>query len=145
MIFQTKIFAQNMRFVNRVLTKYFSSQMSRIDYVIEHAQSIQEKTCMELIQLNANTHFGKEHDFQSIRNIESFQNKVPIRGYEDLYPYIERNLKGEQGVLYYDKIKYFSKSSGTTNDRSKYIPISRDSLEKCHYQGAKISLVSTHT
>jgi beta-glucosidase-like glycosyl hydrolase len=62
---------------------------------------------------------------------------VPIQTYDTLKPYIERMLKGEQNVLWPSEIKWFAKSSGTTNDRSKFIPVSEEALEECHFKGGK--------
>lgn len=83
------------------------------------------------------TEFGKKNGFVDIATIHKFQERVPIVTYEDFYPYIERVLKGEQNVLWPSTIRLFSKSSGTTNAQSKYIPVSEESLETCHYKGGK--------
>lgn len=91
----------------------------------------------KLIQAAKNTVWGKMYDFASINTIAEFQQRVPISTYEELFPYIERVMRGEQNVLWPSQIKWFSKSSGTTNSRSKYIPVSKESLEECHYMGGK--------
>src|SRR5690606_12339126 len=69
--------------------------------------------------------------------------KVPLQDYESLYPWIERMMKGEQRLLWPGEISWFAKSSGTTSTRSKFIPVSADSLEDCHYKGFK-DLLSLH-
>ena len=90
-----------------------------------------------LVNTAEDTAFGKKHDFRSIRTESDFKEHIPISTYEQLSPYIERCMKGEQNVLWPTEIKMFSKSSGTTNDRSKYIPVTEESLEECHYKGGK--------
>lgn len=83
------------------------------------------------------TEFGLKYKFSGINSISEFQEQVPIQSYEQLYPSIERVLKGEANVLWPTDIQWFSKSSGTTNAKSKYIPVSEESLEECHYSGGK--------
>src|SRR5690606_13419146 len=80
---------------------------------------------------------GKKYDFESIKTINDFREKVPLANYETLFPYIERLMKGEQKVLWPSDIKWFAKSSGTTAARSKFIPVSQEALDDCHYKGGK--------
>jgi hypothetical protein len=90
-----------------------------------------------LMAVGANTAFGREHDLKSVRDYKDFCARVPIRTYEELYPYIERTLRGEADVLWPGKAEWFAKSSGTTNDRSKFIPITNDNLQFNHYAAGK--------
>ena len=90
-----------------------------------------------LIQSAKHTEWGKRFDYQSISSIKDFQERVPISNYESLFPYIERMMRGEQNVLWHSEIQFFSKSSGTTNARSKFIPVSKESLDECHFMGGK--------
>jgi hypothetical protein len=83
------------------------------------------------------THFGKHHGLHPNASLADFQQKVPVRTYEELYPWIERSLRGEANVLWPGVVKWFSKSSGTTNDVSKYIPITPVNLHTCHYKAGR--------
>jgi len=94
----------------------------------------------KLIEKGRNTHFGREHDFDSIRNYEDFKSRVPIRDYEGLRPYIERILKGEKDVLWPGIPLYFCKTSGTTSG-TKYIPLTKDSMPN-HINSARDALLS---
>ena len=84
-----------------------------------------------------NTDFGRMYGFNSIQNARDFSERVPLSDYNDLEPYIRRMRSGERNVLWPTEIKWFAKSSGTTADKSKYIPVSKESIEDCHYKGGK--------
>ncbi len=92
---------------------------------------------MNLIRTAENTTVGKKHDFASVKNYTAFSERVPVSTYEDLEPSIEQTRRGEQNVFWPTPIKWFAKSSGTTNAKSKFIPVSADALEDCHYKAAK--------
>lgn len=111
--------------------------MHQIELFIKYPHEVQDELFGNLISQAQDTEWGKKHNYASIRNQEQFKNSVPIQDYESLKPYIERMLKGEQNILWNTEIRWFAKSSGTTNDRSKFIPVSQESLEECHYKGGK--------
>jgi hypothetical protein len=92
---------------------------------------------MNLIRSSENTVIGKNYDFDSVKSYQTFTERVPISTYEDLEPLIEQTRKGEQNILWSTPIKWFAKSSGTTNAKSKFIPVSNEALEDCHYKGSK--------
>jgi hypothetical protein len=92
---------------------------------------------MNLIQASKNTVLGKDYDFASVKSYATFTSRVPISTYEELQPLIERTRQGEQNVFWETPIKWFAKSSGTTNAKSKFIPVSNEALEDCHYKGSK--------
>lgn len=98
---------------------------------------LQERVFNHLIQYGITTRFGRRHHFSSIRTIADFKNRVPIHRYEDLLPYFQSILQGESSVLWPGRVSWFAKSSGSTDDRSKYIPVTRESLYQCHYKAAK--------
>lgn len=104
---------------------------------IENPIAIQEKVFANLIERAKNTLFGKDHGFENIASYEDFAKKVPVREYEDLKSYIEKTMEGEADVLWPGSVKWFAKSSGTTQDRSKFIPITTECMEDCHFQGGK--------
>ena len=90
-----------------------------------------------MIEKGKSTSFGIDHKFHKINSIDDFRKHVPVRTYEELFSYIKRVRENEKNVLWPGKIDWFARSSGTTNDKSKYIPISKDSLEDCHFKGGK--------
>ncbi|MBN1598461.1 MAG: GH3 auxin-responsive promoter family protein [Bacteroidales bacterium] len=112
-------------------------RVTQIELIRKYPQQVQEECFTNLINEAINTEYGKQYNYDSIENIKDFKDRVPIQNYEDFKPYIDRVRKGEQNVLWPGEIKWFAKSSGTTNDKSKFIPVSRDALEKCHFKGGK--------
>jgi hypothetical protein len=107
---------------------------------MNHPLEAQEELFKRLISKSAQTAFGKQFDYSSIKRVTDFQTRVPTHTYEQLYPYIERVLKGEQNVLWPTPTAWFAKSSGTTNASSKYIPVSPEALKEGHYKAAKTCL-----
>ena len=83
------------------------------------------------------TEWGKKYNYRIIDSIADFQSAVPIQTYEEVKPYIDRLRQGEKNLLWPGEIKWFAKSSGTTNDKSKFIPVSKESLKECHFKGGK--------
>ena len=98
---------------------------------------VQHKTFLSLVQTASQTEWGKKWGYEDIRDFETYKQRVPISEYDDISPYIKRMMKGEQNLLWPTDIKWFSKSSGTTSDRSKYIPVSQEALDDCHFRGGK--------
>ncbi len=90
-----------------------------------------------LVSMAAHTEWGKLHDYASIRAYEDFKNRFPIQTYEEIKPYVTRLRAGERNLLWPSDIRWFAKSSGTTNDKSKFLPVSRESLHDTHYKGGK--------
>jgi len=123
--------------LNSVVGWIFKLRLEDIDHFVNNPFSVQQHVLAHLIEKGVHSHFGKFHDFKSIKNYEDFRRKVPIRDYSDLSPFIERILKGEEDVLWPGKIKWFAKSSGTTSSRSKFIPVSQEALEECHFKAGK--------
>lgn len=97
----------------------------------------QRDVLQELVTSAQYTEFGRQYNFSSLFNIRSFKEAVPVHEYEDIKPYIDRIMQGEQNVLWDTPIHWFAKSSGTTSDRSKFIPISQESLSNGHYKASK--------
>jgi hypothetical protein len=126
-----------MNIFNQLFNWFISKRLARIENFMKNPYSVQENLWKELIVTSKNTEWGKKHDFSSSLSLEAFRQRVPISTYEELYPFIERMLHGEQNVLWHTPITHFSKSSGTTNARSKFIPVSKESLETCHYCAGK--------
>ncbi len=112
-------------------------RVHQIDLLRKYPFETQQECLFQLIEQAKDTQWGKKHHYSSIKTIEDFQQSVKLRTYEDFQPYIERLRAGEQGVLWPGDIKWFAKSSGTTNSKSKFIPVSKDALEKCHFRGGR--------
>lgn len=126
-----------MTLVNSIFTWIMKKRMHQIELFIKYPYDVQEEWFQTLISTAQDTEWGKLHGYSSIYSQDQFKEKVPIQNYDSLKPFIEKMLSGEQNVLWPSEIKWFAKSSGTTNDRSKFIPVSEESLEECHFKGGK--------
>lgn len=126
-----------MSFITSIVGWFNTKRLHQIDLFRRFPFEVQEETLFKLIDRAKSTQVGKDYDFGSIKSIEDFQNKVPIVDYEGVKPYVERLRKGEQNLLWPTDVKWFAKSSGTTSDKSKFIPVSKDALEDCHFRGGK--------
>jgi hypothetical protein len=123
------------------LNSFFSwvikKRIHQIELFMKYPVEVQSELFQKLVDEAALTKFGLEHKFSEIKSLKDFKNKVPIRNYEQFKPYIDLLREGEQNVLWPSKLKWFAKSSGTTDARSKFIPVSKEALEECHYKGGK--------
>lgn len=126
-----------MKLVNDMTVWFLKRRYDRIEQFMKNPIETQQRIFSELIETARYTEWGSRHNYGQIKSVKDFQNQVPVSAYEDIYPYIERVLKGEPNVLWPSPIEWFSKSSGTTNARSKYLPVSPEALEECHYEGGK--------
>ena len=93
------------------------------------------------LQRLPSTEWGTKYNYSTISSIKEYQSRFPVQTYEELIPYVERLRRGEMNLLWPGEIKWFSKSSGTTSTKSKFIPMSRESLEECHYRAGKDILI----
>jgi hypothetical protein len=118
-------------------------RMHQIELFMKYPHDVQQEWLWKLINSATETEWGKKYEYESIRNYEQFKARVPLQTYESLQPYIERLRRGEQYLLWGSEIKWFAKSSGTTGGKSKFIPVSTEALEECHYKGGK-DMVSIH-
>jgi hypothetical protein len=107
---------------------------------VQNPAATQQHVFYELIALAKNTQFGKDHNFDEIKNYEDFVKQVPIRDYEELKPYIDKVVKGEENVLWKGKPIYFAKTSGTTSG-AKYIPLTKESMPY-HIEAARNAILS---
>jgi hypothetical protein len=112
-------------------------RVTQIELIRKYPEQVQKECFTQLIDRAVNTHWGIEKKFSEIRSVKDFQEAVPLQTYDDLKPYVDRIRNGETNLLWPGEIKWFAKSSGTTNDKSKYIPVSRETLEKCHFRGGR--------
>jgi hypothetical protein len=122
---------------NSLISWYFKKRIQQVQYAVENPLEIQENLFKELLFQGRQTEFGKIHGFDAIKSQEDFQANVPISDYEDLKPYIDRTMRGEQMILWPSEIKWFAKSSGTTSDKSKFIPVTFEALDECQFKGAR--------
>lgn len=126
-----------MSYLNSAYLWLMKARLKEIDAFGSRATDIQHKLLAYLIDKGKHTEYGKAHGFSNIHSEQDFKKSVPVARYEDLQPHIEKMMRGERDILWPGKIRWFSKSSGTTNAKSKYIPVSRESLWNCHYKGGK--------
>ncbi len=123
--------------LNKVISWFLKKRKHQIELFLKYPFDVQHELLLRLTYISRNTELGKEFDFQNITNYSSFCERVPIRTYESIEHLIERGRKGEQNIFWPTKIKWFAKSSGTTNSKSKFIPVSDEALENCHYKAVK--------
>ena len=132
-----------MSLVNKIAVSLYAKRYKAMDYYRKHPDEVQEKLFKNLIKTAAGTEFGKQYGFSSINNIAAYQSRVPIQEYDDIMPLIDRMRGGEQNILWPTPVKWFAKSSGTTGSKSKFIPITHESLNGCHFRGSR-DVVLTH-
>lgn len=126
-----------MGLINSILTWVMKKRIHQIELFMKYPHDVQEELFRKLIKEAGTTEFGKKHGFADIETPAQYRQRVPIFTYEKLFPYIKRLMQGEQNILWPTEITWFSKSSGTTNQRSKFIPVSQEALEECHFKGGK--------
>lgn len=112
-------------------------RIHQIDLFLNYPHEVQKELLETLINTAKNTEWGLAYNYKKINSYETFKKEVPLSDYEDLSPYIERLRKGEENILWPTKSKWFAKSSGTSGSRSKYIPVTKESLHDCHFKAGK--------
>jgi hypothetical protein len=123
--------------INSIATWVLKQRIHQIELFLKYPHEVQDELMTSLIRVSEETVVGQKYDFNSIKSYTTFSERVPISTYEDLEPMIELTRKGAQNVFWNTPIKWFAKSSGTTNAKSKFIPVSNEALENCHYKGSK--------
>jgi hypothetical protein len=126
-----------MKLVNDMVVWFLKRRIDRIEHFKANPIEVQQTVFSELLETARYTQWGAEYNYGQIKTIKEYREQVPVSTYEDMFPYIERVLRGEQNVLWPSTVEWFSKSSGTTNARSKFLPVTPESLEDCHYMGGK--------
>ncbi len=126
-----------MQILNSILTFVIKKRIHQIELFKKYPHDVQDEVLKKLIGFARYTDFGQKYAFDDLINYEDYKRRVPVQTYEQLFPYIDRLMHGEQNVLWPTETKWFAKSSGTTNARSKFIPVSPEALEDCHYKGGK--------
>jgi GH3 auxin-responsive promoter len=131
------IFGGSMQILNSIVTWVMKKRIHQIELFMKYPHEVQDEVLKKLLNAARFTEFGQRYSFEDIVNYDDFKKRVPVHTYEQLFPYIDRLMRGEQNVLWPTEVKWFAKSSGTTNARSKFIPVSPESLEDCHFKGGK--------
>lgn len=123
--------------VNSIASWFLKKRIHQMELFLKYPHDVQNELLLKLVQRARFTEIGKLYNFSGIRNYEDFARNVPLSCYEGSQPNIERGRRGESNIFWPSQIKWFAQSSGTTNARSKYIPVSPESLEECHYAASK--------
>jgi hypothetical protein len=123
--------------INSIASWFLKQRIHQIELFLKYPNEVQDELLMNLLRASEGTFIGKKYDYNSIKSYQTFAERIPVSTYEDLETMIEKIRQGEQSVLWETPIKWFAKSSGTTNAKSKFIPVSAEALEGCHYKGSK--------
>ena len=123
--------------INSIASWFLKKRMHQIELFIKYPNEVQNDILLSLVNSAKDTFIGKKYNFNSIKNYQNFSERVPVFSYEEFSDKIELARKGENNIFWSSKIKWFAKSSGTTNAKSKFIPVSNESLEDCHYAAGK--------
>ena len=126
-----------LQIINSFATWILKKRIHQMELFLKYPHEVQEELLFNLIKASENTQLGKKYDFSSMKSYTSFSERIPVSTYEELEPLIEKTRQGEQNVFWHSNIKWFAKSSGTTNAKSKFIPVSSEALENCHYKASK--------
>ena len=126
-----------LQIINSFATWILKKRIHQMELFLKYPHEVQEELLFNLIKASENTQLGKKYDFSSMKSYTSFSERIPVSSYEELEPLIEKTRQGEQNVFWHSNIKWFAKSSGTTNAKSKFIPVSSEALENCHYKASK--------
>src|SRR6056297_1595610 len=110
-----------------------TKRMVSIDMFKTYPYEVQLETFINLLNTASGTTWGEHYNYKNIDSISQYQETVPIGTYTELEPYIERLRQGEKDLLWPGEIRWFAKSSGTTSSKSKFIPVSREALDECHF------------
>ena len=126
-----------MSLIHNIIAWYMKQRIPQIEQFVAQPDRTQEEMLSGLLSTAKDTEWGRKYDYASIRNIGQFKERVPVHNYDSLKPWIDRLLQGEQGLLWPSDIRWFAKSSGTTSDKSKFIPVSQEALEECHFKAGR--------
>jgi hypothetical protein len=126
-----------MKFLSPALSTIARMRLWRIQSWIEHPIAAQREVLQDIVTSAQYTEFGRKYNFSKLFTVRDFKKAIPIHEYDDLKGYIMRIMEGEENILWNTPIHWFAKSSGTTSDKSKFIPVSEESLQDCHYKAAK--------
>ncbi len=123
--------------VNSIASWFLKKRFHQIELFLKYPNEVQNELLLSLLEVAKNTEIGKTYDFASIKDYNTFAERIPIKNYDGWQDTIERSRRGENNIFWPTPIKWFAKSSGTTRAKSKFIPVSEESLEDCHYAASK--------
>ncbi len=126
-----------MSVTTKLYTLFNAHRLKQVDEMRQKPGEVQLQQLKNLLNAAKDTVWGKQYNYSEIQTIEDYQRIVPIQTYNEVKPYVQRMIDGESDVLWSGVTKWFAKSSGTTSDKSKFIPVTKDSLDTCHLQGGK--------
>ncbi len=126
-----------MTIFNSVVSWFVRKRIHQIELFMKYPQDVQKEWFDKLIYAARDTEWGKKYDYRSIQSIRTFCERVPVSDYTGFKPIIDRLRLGESNLLWPGEVKWFAKSSGTTNDKSKFIPVTEEALSECHFKGGK--------
>ncbi|MFS4416566.1 GH3 auxin-responsive promoter family protein [Maribacter sp. 2307ULW6-5] len=122
---------------NSIASWLLKKRYHQIELFLKYPEEVQEEVLLQLLEFAEDTEMGKSYGFDSIGSYETYRERLPIVSYEEVAPMIERTRLGEQNLFWPTSVKLFAKSSGTTNSKSKFIPVSTEALEDCHFKSGK--------
>ena len=122
---------------NAIFGWLLKKRIHQIELFKKHPEEVQREWFDRLIEEGKSTLFGQYYDFDEVKTYADYKKRVPLHTYEEIKSWIDKAVDGQTSVLWPGETKWFAKSSGTTSERSKYIPVTKDSLEECHYRGGK--------
>ncbi|MBL7793145.1 MAG: GH3 auxin-responsive promoter family protein [Saprospiraceae bacterium] len=123
------------QWINDIFKWYYKERYREIKRYMDHPHEVQRAVWRQLRAGAMHTQWGKMYDYRSMRSHDDFARRVPLNDYESIKPYIQRMMHGEKDVLWSGQVRWFSKSSGTTGDKSKFIPVTSQNLKECHIRG----------
>ena len=131
-----------MKLLSPALSRLARMRFWRIQNWSNHPIASQREVLQHLVTAAQYTEFGKKYHFSQLFTVKDFKKNIPIQEYDDVKPYIQKMMNGEENILWNTPVNWFAKSSGTTSDKSKFIPISEESLQDNHFKGSKDVLSS---
>ncbi|HEY9362444.1 MAG TPA: GH3 auxin-responsive promoter family protein, partial [Chitinophagaceae bacterium] len=134
-----------MKILSPAISRLARMRLWSIEQWVNDPFTAQHTVWQDLIAAGQYTEFGRQYNFEKISLIDDFRSMVPVHSYDDMKPYIQRMMNGEDNILWNSPIRWFAKSSGTTSDKSKFIPISDESLTDGHYKASKDVLTLYYT
>lgn len=114
-----------------------ASRLKQIEYFQKHPNEVQDRVLKELLRAASHTEQGERYGYSTLKSVDAYRSKVPVLSYDEILPAIEKARRGEANILWPGRVRWFAKSSGTTSTKSKFIPVTDESLQGCHYRGIK--------
>lgn len=122
---------------NSIFAWIIKKRIHQIDLFRKYPLEVQQELRERMLDFSKDTDWGRRHNYRNIKDYKDFNKAIPLQDYQDVEPFVQRLMAGEQNLLWPTETKWFAKSSGTTSSRSKLIPVTKESLEECHYKGGK--------